>query len=100
MKKLRITRVPSEAVIWLVGLVVLALLDPHEHEHYTICPLASMGFEFCPGCGLGKSISLLFHGMPIASLKAHPLGFFAVAVLARRIYSLTKTTSNYYGKNH
>lgn len=100
MKKLRINRIPPEAVVWLVGLTILALLDPHGHDHFTICPLAHLGFEFCPGCGLGRSISLLFHGMPIASFKAHPLGFFAVAVLVHRIYSLTKTTFHYYGKNH
>ena len=97
---MRISRVPAEALIWLAGLVCLALLDPHAAQHYTICPLASAGFDFCPGCGLGRSITLLFHGMPAESFKAHPLGLFAVAVLIQRIYSLTKTTLIHHGKNH
>ena len=100
MNKVRISRVPLEAAIWFTGLVMLAMLDPHGHSHFTICPLANAGLDFCPGCGLGKSITLLLHGMPVASFKAHPLGFFAVAVLIHRIYSLTKTTLIYYGKNH
>ena len=100
MNNLRISRIPAEAVVWVVGLVILASLDPHAPEHYTICPLASAGFDFCPGCGLGRSITLLFHGMPAASFEAHPLGPFAIVVLIHRIYSLTKTTLIYHGKNH
>jgi hypothetical protein len=100
MNKLRIRRIPAEAAVWFLGLGFLASLDPHMQQHYTICPLASAGLDFCPGCGLGRSITLLFHGMPAASFEAHPLGLFAVAVLIHRIYSLTKTTLIYYGKNH
>ncbi len=100
MNRLQISRFPAEAWVWVLGLLFLALQDPHAAQHFTICPLANMGWDFCPGCGLGRSITLLFHGMPAASFKAHPLGFFAVAVLIHRIYSLTKTTLTYHGKNH
>lgn len=100
MNNPRISRFPLEAIVWVAGLAFLAFSDPHSASHYTICPLANAGFDFCPGCGLGESITLLFHGMPGASFKAHPLGLFAVIVLLHRIYSLTKTTFIHYGKNH
>jgi hypothetical protein len=82
-----------EAYIWIAGLITLAFLTPDE-SHFTLCPLANMGFEYCPGCGLGKSISFLFHGHIMESFNAHPLGIFAVGVLVFRIFSLCK--QSYY----
>lgn len=86
---------PLEAVVWLAGLVVMALLPPGEQSHFSLCPLKNLGFGFCPGCGLGHSISYLFHGHLVLSLSAHPLGIFAVIVLSFRILQLTK---HYYSK--
>jgi hypothetical protein len=82
-----------EAYIWIAGLLALAFLTPGE-SHFTLCPLANMGFEHCPGCGLGKSITFLFHGNIMESFKAHPLGIFAVGVLVYRIITLIK--QSYY----
>ncbi len=59
MKKL--TQFPLEAVIWLGALILLMVYQP-EGNHFTICPLYHLGFEHCPGCGLGRSISLFFRG--------------------------------------
>lgn len=47
-----------------------------------------MGFQFCPGCGLGHSISYLFHGQVQDSLNAHPLGILALPVISFRIFKL------------
>lgn len=81
--------VDKEAYIWTIGLLLLSFLNPHE-SHFTLCPLANLGFEFCPGCGLGKSISFLFRGNIVDSFRTHPLGVFAVGVLVCRIISLCK----------
>jgi hypothetical protein len=81
---------PIEAFIWLVGVGLLAFLDPVKETHFTICPFANLGFEFCPGCGLGRSISLLFRGDFLKSFQTHPLGLFAVIVLASRIVNLLR----------
>ena len=92
-------RVPPEAVVWLAGLVLLFFMDT-DSSHISLCPLRNAGFDFCPGCGLGRSVSLLFHGEVSASLQAHPLGIFAVVILSFRIGNLTKQYIQNYGKNY
>ncbi len=77
-----------EALIWISGLILLALLKVDNSSHFTICPFKNIGIDFCPGCGLGKSIHYLLHLKIEQSLNAHPLGLFAFAVLVRRIYGL------------
>ncbi|HET7179898.1 MAG TPA: DUF2752 domain-containing protein [Chryseosolibacter sp.] len=92
-------RFPFEALCWAAGLLSLALLNPTT-GHFSICPLKNLGFDFCPGCGLGTAISFLFHGDLTASFHAHPLGIFAVVVLSFRIIDLTQQYVKSYGKSH
>lgn len=80
-----------EAFIWIIGLVYLIFFSPVEQTHFTICPLKNSGIDFCPGCGLGHSITLLFHGYFIESFQAHPLGIITVLIIIHRIYTLFKT---------
>ena len=82
-----LANVNLELVIWVTALVVLALINPVEH-HLTLCPLNNMGFKYCPGCGLGRSISYLFRGDFIASFHMHPLGIFALGTIGYRIIQL------------
>ena len=93
-------KLPFESLIWAAGLLILAISNPDGGMHFSICPLYNLGFDFCPGCGLGKSISLLFHGELTRSFAAHPLGIFAVIVLSYRIFHLTKNYLNLYGKSN
>ncbi len=93
-------KIPREAAVWIVALAALALIDPADTSHFTLCPLANAGFEFCPGCGLGRSIAYLFHGDVAASWEAHPLGVFAVIVLSYRIVSLTLKSLKTYGQSN
>src|SRR5687768_16635591 len=83
-------KLPWEAIIWCVGLTLLACTAIGESSHYTICPFTLMGFENCTGCGLGRSISLLFHGEIRQSFEMHPLGLFAVIILTFRIFEILK----------
>lgn len=91
--------IPAEAIIWVTGLILLATLDTGGN-HLSLCPLKNAGYEFCPGCGLGTSISRVFHGEFYASLQAHPLGIFAVVILSFRIVNLTKLYFRNYGKSY
>lgn len=91
-------RFPFEALFWLTSLAVLAMLDT-DTSHFSICPLKNIGFDFCPGCGLGTAISLLFHGRLQDSFSAHPLGVFTAIVLSYRIIDLTKLYIR-YGKSY
>jgi hypothetical protein len=63
-------------------------MPPATDAHYSFCLFKVLGFNFCPGCGLGHSISYLFHGEVRASLSAHPLGIFAVIIILLRIFKL------------
>lgn len=80
-----------EAFVWVIALVYFAFIVPNTGYHFTICPLANMGLDFCPGCGLGHSITQFFHGNFVQSFHTHPLGVFALIIIFHRIYTLLKT---------
>ncbi|MBL6447265.1 DUF2752 domain-containing protein [Fulvivirga sp. 29W222] len=81
-----------------MALIALACLPTDSPAHFSLCPLNNLGFDFCPGCGLGRSISHAFHGQFTASFDSHPLGLFAIIILSYRIISLSfysiKTKNN------
>ena len=77
-----------ELFFWCGSLLVLAFCDP-AGEHYSLCFFKFAGVPFCPGCGLGHSISYIFHGDFRSSFHSHPLGIFAISVIVLRIYKLT-----------
>lgn len=79
-----------ELVIWFVALVLLAFMSP-DNDHFSLCPLKNAGFSFCPGCGLGHSISYFFRGEVLESFHSHPLGLFAITILLMRIFQLLKS---------
>jgi len=85
---MKIIRKYFELTAWVTGLFLLAIMNPTTDVHYSFCIFKMMGFSFCPGCGLGHSISFLFHGELLASFHAHPLGLFALIVILARIYKL------------
>ncbi|HEY9487679.1 MAG TPA: DUF2752 domain-containing protein [Chryseosolibacter sp.] len=92
-------RIPWEGLIWATGLIMLACADTGL-QHFTLCPLENAGWNFCPGCGLGGSITLFFHGRLVESFLLHPLGIFAVFTLSFRIIILTKHYFQDYGKSY
>ena len=81
-------KLDREAYIWILGLLCLALMAPDARDHFSLCVFKSLGFELCPGCGLGRSIAYLFESEFSQSFQTHPLGSFAIMVLAGRIVSL------------
>jgi len=85
----RLFRKYFELSAWITALVALALMNPELNTHYSLCFFKFIGIKFCPGCGLGHSISFLLHGDLASSLSAHPLGIFALPVILFRIYKLS-----------
>ena len=85
-----------EALVWILGLAYLLFIHIPGETHFTICPLANLGFEFCPGCGLGNSISYIFKGDFIASIHSHPLGIFALLIITFRIITIIKNNRRKY----
>ncbi|MGK9476739.1 DUF2752 domain-containing protein [Melioribacter sp. OK-6-Me] len=88
-----------EAIFWLIGLIYLALIDPYSPQHYTLCPFNNIGIENCPGCGLGRSIGLLYHFDFTASFEAHYLGAVALMLITARIIKLILRTINNFKKS-
>jgi hypothetical protein len=77
-----------EALVWIAALLFLAFTHPDGSSHSSLCIFKDLGFKYCPGCGLGHSISYFLHGDVTRSLQTHPLGIFATVVLVSRIFSL------------
>lgn len=91
----RVSRIavwPIELVTWVSALVFLYFSNPDTH-HHTLCPLANAGFEWCPGCGIGRSITLLMHGRLLDSIEMHILGVPVFLILLHSIFILSK---NYF----
>ncbi|MCF8305418.1 MAG: DUF2752 domain-containing protein [Ignavibacteriales bacterium] len=86
----RLFREYAELVIWVAGLFYLFLINPSDSGHLVVCPLALSGIEWCPGCGLGRSVSHIFHGNLYDSLTTHPLGILALIIIGFRIFQLVK----------
>lgn len=79
-----------ELLIWCGGLLALALMNPEASDGFSLCLLHQLGIPWCPGCGLGHSISFLLHANFQASFQSHPLGFPAFMILLGRIFILIK----------
>lgn len=77
-----------ELLIWVAAIIAL-FFSSAENHHYTLCPLDNLGFSYCPGCGLGRSVTLALHGKIIESLQMHPFGFLAIIVIFHRIIILS-----------
>ena len=60
---LLLKKINVEATIWIIALAALAVFNPYAPgKHFTLCILSHLGFDWCPGCGIGHSISFLLHG--------------------------------------
>ena len=82
--------IPLEAAIWMVAFALLIISDPGNTSAASLCPFHNIGLNFCPGCGLGTSMSHAFRGHFEASFVAHPLGIVAILILTSRIFTLLK----------
>lgn len=88
-----IKKIPLELFVWSVAFILLYNLNMEE-EDSSICPLHHLGFKWCPGCGLGKSIHLLLHGQFNRSFEMHWLGIPVCLVLFYRIIQLFRYKFN------
>jgi hypothetical protein len=93
-----IKKIPLELIFWVGSLVAILTINPDAGNHFSLCPLDNLGFSWCPGCGLGRSMNLLARGEIQASWSMHPLAMLAYGVILHRIWTLIKnlkTTHNY-----
>jgi hypothetical protein len=83
-----VIRVNLELLIWVGAIIFLFFSNPESHS-YSLCPLDNLGFEFCPGCGLGRSCMHALNGNFVDSFYSHPLGIIAIFIIVFRIVTLT-----------
>jgi hypothetical protein len=83
--------VSVEAWIWIAALLFLGCLNPSGDPHFSVCLFKNLGIGFCPGCGIGHSISYLLHGELQQSIHTHPLGIIALPILMHRIAVLFRS---------
>lgn len=95
-----------EGLVWLTSIVYLFTLSDYDSHHFTICPLSNLGIDFCPGCGLGRSVSMVLHGHFIESFDYHWFGIPATLIILFRIFQVVRDNLNLYfnsknkGVNH
>ncbi|MDZ7660273.1 DUF2752 domain-containing protein [Fodinibius sp.] len=87
-----------EIAAFSVGLLLLALMDPKTASGPGLCLLENLGFQYCPGDGLGHSISFIIRGEFDNALEANILGPFALIVLSGRVFYLF--SKNYLNHNN
>ncbi|BDD08642.1 hypothetical protein FUAX_10740 [Fulvitalea axinellae] len=85
----KLVRMNFELIFWLVALVALFVWQPGG-GHIELCPLKNIGFPYCPGCGIGRSLHYAMLADFGASFSMHPLGPVALAVILRRVWQLIK----------
>ena len=61
-----------DQVTWIMALLVLYFMD--ASKDFSFCIFKLMGFQSCPGCGMGHSIHHALHLHFQQSLNDHILG--------------------------
>ncbi|MEL7834645.1 DUF2752 domain-containing protein [Fodinibius sp. Rm-B-1B1-1] len=85
-----------EVAAFSIGLILLAFMDPNTTTGPGLCLLENLGFQYCPGDGLGHSISFFFRGEFSNALQSNILGPFAVFIIGGRIiYIVYKNSLNH-----
>jgi len=79
-----------ELMAWITALFVPFFIDPWASNHFSICFFKWIGIDWCPGCGLGKSIAFLYRGEWRLSFESHWLGAAATFLLAYRVFNLLR----------
>jgi len=75
-----------EASVWLLGLLLLYLY-PFKSAS-SLCLYQLLGFDSCPGCGLGRAVHYALHGDMTTSMQFHILGIPTLIILIFRIIHL------------
>ncbi|SIQ58805.1 Protein of unknown function [Pontibacter lucknowensis] len=89
-------RVLPEAGAWIIGLLLLAGMEPAGNHLFSLCPISWVWQGGCPGCGLGHSVAYLFRGDLASSWQAHPLGLPALLILCWRVLELLVQSRQLY----
>lgn len=82
-----------EWFVFSLGILLLALMNP-ENSGTSFCLFELAGIDFCPGDGLGHSISYTFRGELKEAFQAHFAGPIALLILTSRIVYIWRNLIN------
>lgn len=77
-----------ELVCWS-GALILLFFMPVESAEPSLCLFRFIGFNSCPGCGIGHAIHYALHFDLVASFHEHLFGLPAVLIILYRIKQLS-----------
>ena len=80
-----------ELLFWIAAISLLYFLDTGNPGE-SVCIFRLVGFDSCPGCGLGHSIHHALHLQLATSVHEHLMGIPAICIIFSRIYQLTHKT--------
>ncbi len=78
----------AELICWVLALFTLFFLNTDTDET-SLCIFRFMGFNNCPGCGLGHAIHCVLHLQFSQSFHYHPFGIPAVLIILSRVKHLS-----------
>jgi hypothetical protein len=81
-----------ELIFWTIVIIVLFFLP--ETPGPSLCVFKAVGFDHCPGCGIGMSIHHALHLNLSQSWEDHPMGILAVLIIFMRIKQLMPNKKN------
>lgn len=70
------------AVLAIVGIALVAVVDPHEPGRYPPCPWHALTGLWCPGCGGLRAMHDLATGNPLAAVGSNALAVALIPVVA------------------
>ncbi len=89
-------KVNLELLAWCGVLVAPLFVNPNDASPVSFCLFHNLGIDYCPGCGLGRALALLYRGDLISSFMTHPLAIFFVLITGFRIITLVgKSVENF-----
>ena len=87
-KIFKFTKTWLELLCWSAALIVLFFMPVNVSER-SLCVFRLIGFDSCPGCGLGHAIHYALHLQFGQSFHEHILGVPAVLIILNRIKHLS-----------
>jgi hypothetical protein len=74
--------VPALAAgLGLLGLALVAILDPNTSRWLPPCPFFALTGWLCPGCGSARAVHALLHGDLVGALRLNPFTFVALGIV-------------------
>jgi len=78
----------NELLIWVAALVWIYFAVDPASTGPGLCVFHRLGFDACPGCGIGRSMHAALHFQWALSWKFHWLGIPAIGIILHRIYTI------------